>query len=147
MHTGTCNAVHTGIWVGTYSWSEGSSLFLLLLTCTHKSHLTLPLPSSAQVLLSACPALLVRPDSSGCTPLHHASAASSPELLHLLLSYKTPKGVTPVDVDVNSEDCYQRTPLHCAAARNRPMNAKVCEQPHRQALCTSISKLENFFPP
>lgn len=35
-----------------------------------------------------------------------------------------------MDIDVNCEDCYQRTPLHCAVARNRPRNVKVCEVTH-----------------
>lgn len=76
------------------------------------------------MLQIACPLLLALPDIHGGTPLHYTSTKKSPEYIQLLLSHKLPTKVEALDV--NCRDQFDRTPLHCAVACNRPENVKVC---------------------
>ena len=77
-----------------------------------------------QVLLAAHPALLTMQDCTNAAPLHHASMQESHKQLSILLSHKLPKK-SPIKLDINSKNQHDRTPLHCAVAYNRLVNASL----------------------
>lgn len=62
------------------------------------------------------PFLLTYPDRNGSTPLHHASIQRDLKCIKLLFGFKAPKKSNIKKVDVNAQNDYKRTPLHCAVA-------------------------------